>query len=109
VSARVFGAAYWDTVQIIGNGPKPTYTFTKVLSFGANSEEVRMVQKLLISEGLLPTDCATGYFGGRTLAGVRAFQVKYASDILIPINLDAPTSTWGARCIAKANTLCKTK
>ena len=107
IKARVFGAAYWDTVQILGDGPRPVHTFTKVLQFGANSEEVRMMQKLLISEGLLPTDCATGYFGGRSLAAVKAFQSKYASDVLIPLGLDEPTGIWGAFSIAKANSLCK--
>lgn len=107
VQKRVRIAGYWDTVTIIGNGPKPKFTFTKVLKYGAVSEEVRQMQLLLISEGLLPIDCATGAFYGRTLAGVHAFQNKYADKILLPIGLDAPTDIWGAGCIAQANFLCK--
>lgn len=106
IKARCYGAAYWDTVKFIGNGERPQFTFTKTLKFGANSNEVKQVQNLLIAEGLLPVDLNTGYFGGRTLAGIRAFQNKYAADILAPIGLDAPTDTWGSMCIAKANKLC---
>lgn len=106
IAKRTNGAAYWDTVKIIGSGVPPKYTFTKILKYGSRGEEVRKMQLLLISEGLLPTDCATGNFFGRTLAGLHAFQNKYAAEILLPIGLDAPTDVWGSRCIAKANQLC---
>lgn len=99
-------AIYWDTVSTLGEGKRPKYVFTKVLTAGMQSEEVRTVQKLLIAEGLLPSDLATGFFGGRTLAGIRAFQNKYADEILKPLGLDKPTNTWGSMCIAKANKLC---
>jgi len=100
-------AGYWDTLKVLGTGEKPKYTFTKVLKVGSSSDEVKQMQKLLISEGLLADDCATGYFGGYTLAGVRAFQNKYADEILTPIGLTEPTNVWGSQCIAKANKLCK--
>lgn len=106
ISLRCYGAGYWDTVSILGGGPKPTYTFTKVLKWGSVGNEVKAMQQLLVSEGCLPADCVTGNFYGRTLAGVHAFQNKYASDILLPLNLNAPTDTWGSACIAKANQLC---
>ena len=106
IKARCYGAGYWDTVQFIGSGKRPRYTFTKPLRVGSSGPEVQVMQQLLIAEGVLPVDCATGYFGGRTLAGVRAFQNKYAADILLPLRLDEPTSTWGSACIAKANQLC---
>lgn len=99
-------AIYWDTVANLGSGAKPKYTFTKVLTVGSQGPEVVQMQKLLISEGLLPSDLATGLFAGRTLAGVRAFQNKYADEILKPLGLDKPTNTWGSMCIAKANKLC---
>jgi hypothetical protein len=100
---RVYSAIYWDTVSTIGVGQRPKHTFTQVLTVGSRGPEVVMVQKLLISEGLLPSDCATGYFGGRTLAAVRAFQSKYAE---ILDGLSGPTRFWGQRCIKKANELC---
>jgi hypothetical protein len=107
IKRRVYGAGYWNKVNIIGSGAKPHYTFTKVLALGARSPEVKAVQQLLISEGLLPSDCATGLFAGRTLAAVHAFQNKYATEILLPLGLNAPTDTWGSMCIAKANKLCQ--
>lgn len=106
IVARAYGAGYWDTVDIIGGGPRPKYHFSQTLKYGMKSEEVRQMQLLLIAEGCLPADCATGLFAGRTLAGVHAFQNKYAKDILIPISLTAPTDTWGSMCIKKANELC---
>lgn len=107
VKARVFGAGYWDGTQVLGSGPKPKHVFTMVLKYGSRDKEVIALQKLLISEGLLPNDCATGVFLGRTLAAVHAFQNKYADKILAPLNLDAPTDTWGSMCIAQANFLCR--
>lgn len=106
IRARCYGANYWDTVTIMPTFDRPKYKFTRSLKVGSGGAEVLMLQKLLISEGLLPTDCATGNFFGRTLAGVRAFQIKYADDILKPISLTEPTNLWGPRCIAKANLLC---
>lgn len=106
IEYRVTSAFYWDSVAMEATGIYPHYTFSKVLTVGTSSEEVRQLQLLLIGLGLLPADCATGYFGGRTLAGVRAFQETYASEILTPLGLAAPTRTWGSGCIKKANALC---
>ena len=106
IKARCYYAAYWDTVSVIGQGPKPKYTFTKVLRYGSVGPEVKKMQELLISEGLLPSDLATGNYYGRTLAGVNAFQNKYAKEILLPLGLDAPTGVWGSASIAMANKLC---
>lgn len=106
IKARCYAAAYWDTVKFIGSGERPNVVFTKVLKLGSEGDEVKKMQTLLIAEGFLPTDCASGYFGGRTLAGVRVFQNRYAADILVPLGLDAPTDMWGSACIAKANKLC---
>lgn len=106
IAARVYDAGYWDTVAVIGSGPRPQHQFTKTLTYGMNNTEVQWLQKLLISEGFLPSDCATGYFGGATLGALHAFQNKYAADILVPLKLDAPTDTFGSMSISKANQLC---
>lgn len=107
ISERTYFAGYWDTVMEYPGGPKPVFTFTKILKYGSIGNEVKMLQKLLISEKLLPIDCATGNFYGQTLAAVRAFQNKYADDILKPLKLDRPTDTWGSMCISKANSIVK--
>lgn len=106
IAARVYGAGYWDTVALLGTGPRPKYRFTKTMKYGDSNEDVRHMQLLLINLGLLPNDCATGYFAGRTLAGVHAFQNMFAADILAPLKLDAPTDTFGSMSISKANLLC---
>jgi hypothetical protein len=107
IRMRCYGAGYFDTVRLLGQGERPKYTFTKLLKVGSTGKEVVMLQHLLISEGLLPVECVTGLWAGRTLAAVKAFQMKYAKDILVPAGLDAPTGIWGAFSIAKANELCK--
>lgn len=104
--SRCYYAMYWKNVSFVGSGERPEYTYTKVIRYGNRGHKVKMVQRLLIAEGLLPDDCATGYFGGRTLVAIRAFQSKYANDILTPIGLMEPTNVWGGQCIAKANKLC---
>lgn len=106
ITARCTSAGYWDTVAVIGSGPRPHHVFTKTMKSGDKNEEVRQMQLLLISLGLLPSDCATGLFGGRTLAGVHAFQNMFASEILVPLGLNAPTDIFGSASIAKANKLC---
>ena len=107
ISKRVLHAGYWDAVVQPNQIGRPTYTFTKILRVGSSGNEVKMVQQLLVSEGLLASDCMTGYFGGYTLKAVQAFQNKYADDILKPLGLNSPTTTWGSMCIACANRLCK--
>lgn len=107
IKARVYGAGYWDTVQILATGKYPKHVFTYPLRLGDNNDEVKLLQQMLIAEGLLPATLATGLFGGKTLAAVRAFQSKYASDILIPAGLTAPTGFFGELSIKKANVLCQ--
>ncbi len=106
IKARVTESRYWTSVQVLATGTPPKYTFTIPLTVGMQSNEVKQMQLLLISEGLLPADCATGYFGGLTLAGVKAFQEKYAADVLLPAGLTAPSGFWGNYTIKKANSLC---
>lgn len=106
IAKRTTTAGYWDTVSILGGGPRPKHVFYKSLHFGDRNEDVRKMQLLFISLGLLPSDCATGLFAGRTLAGLHAFQDMYAEDILLPLGLDTPTETFGLRSMIKANELC---
>lgn len=107
IKQRCYSAGYWDTVASIGGGTRPHFHFSKTLAVGSpEAAEIKQMQLLLISENLLASDCATGVFGGLTLAAVRDFQQKYTADILTPADLTAPTSTWGPKCISKANALC---
>lgn len=106
IKSRCYAAGYWDTVKTLPTGAYPKYTFTKVLKYGSSGPEVTAMQKLFIAEGLLPDDLASGYFAGRTLAALHAFQNKYANEILVPLSLEYPTDIWGSASIAKANKLC---
>lgn len=106
VKARVFAAGYWDKVVPLGSGPHPKYVFSRDLMVGMESLEVEYMQKLFIAEGFLANENATGYFGGKTLAALHAFQDKYRGDILDPNGLEKPTNTFGPSSRAVANKLC---
>lgn len=106
IKQRVYGAGYWISVKLLGSGTAPKYRFTQTLRYGMKGEDVRNMQLLFISLGLLPNDCATGLFAGRTLAAVHAFQTMFADEILKPQGLALPTDTFGAGSMKKANELC---
>lgn len=54
------------------------YVFTTDLEFGMRGEAVRQLQLVLIAQGLLSSDSATGYYGPLTRAAVQAFQSRNA-------------------------------
>jgi hypothetical protein len=54
----------------------PYFVFNKNLTYGNINNDVTMLQKMLIAEGLLKTQ-ATGNFLNRTRDAVKAFQTKY--------------------------------
>lgn len=106
IKARAYDAGYLLLVKLAANTtPKPIHTFVNNLSLGNKNDEVKCLQEVLVYEGLLPADCVTGLFAGRTLAAVKAFQNKYASDILIPSGLTQPTGYVGSATIKKLNEL----
>lgn len=55
---------------------KPTYKFTKSLSYGQSSSDIKSLQDILRFEGLF-NNASTGYFGPVTATAVLAFQKKY--------------------------------
>lgn len=89
------------------------YTFTGSFSLGDEAPEVREVQRFLnqVAQTRLADSGAgapgeeTSFFGTRTLAAVRAFQSRYATEILAPVGLTAPTGFWGPSTRAQANAL----
>ncbi len=107
IRARVYAAGYWLRVVALSTGPVPKYVFNNDLKYGATGPDVAALQQLLISQGLLPVGMMSGLFLGRTLAGVKAFQNRFASDILIPNGLTTPTGIFGPASRKKANELCK--
>ena len=73
--------------------PSPiSYRWTRTLKKGMRSEDVVMLQKVLMRE--VPDvfrATATGYFGDWTFNGVVALQELYAKEILAPIGLKKGT------------------
>jgi hypothetical protein len=56
-------------------------------------------------EGLFDYPVATGYYGPITDRAIRAFQAKYASEILTPWGMTAPSGYWYKTTRKKANEL----
>ncbi len=102
IRARCTTAIYW-VKPVITPKEKPIHTFTKPMKNGDVNEDVKWLQKVLNFEGLIEDDCITGNFYGRTLAAVKALQVKYRAEILTPIGLVQPTGYVGASTLAWLN------
>ena len=68
--------------------------------------EVMKLQRFLATDPTLyPAGLVTGYFGPMTSAAVRAFQQKYASEVLAPLGLTQPTGSVYSMTQRKINDL----
>lgn len=91
----------------------PANTFThhfdpKVfLKEGMTGPEVTALQTALLIDGSMKLDPSIplGYFGDITRAAVNTFQLKYASDILVPAHASAPTGVAATYTLNKLNAL----
>ncbi len=69
---------------------------TTNLKIGAKGNDVKILQQLLINEGLWESPVgATGYFGPITKRAVMKFQGQYKAQILEPLGLVSPTGFFG--------------
>lgn len=69
---------------------------TSNLKIGAKSNDVKILQQLLINEGVWESPAgATGYFGPVTKKAVMKFQGQYKTQILEPLGLTSPTGFFG--------------
>lgn len=87
--------------------PKPQYVFTKSLRKGDRGADVQKLQLALKSLGFFTLDYTTDYFGYYTEQAVKAFQSRYASEVLAPWGLTLPTGFFGSTSIKKLNELLK--
>lgn len=77
--------------------------FTRNLKRGTQGDDVRLLQQILLGEGVYPEALLTGYFGKLTEAAVVRFQEKYANDILKSVGLTKGTGFVGPSTRAKLN------
>lgn len=74
-------------------GIPPNFRFQNPLQEGMTSEDIRYLQTILSREvpHVWPKNQSpTGYFGKMTVEAVKAFQIKYKSEILDPQKLQKP-------------------
>lgn len=88
-----------------GGSPGFSHVFNTNLKVGVTSDEVKALQQALDLEGCFTFGTYTGYFGPITRDAVNCFQNKYASEILTPLGLTAPTGFVGAGTRAKLNAM----
>lgn len=98
----------WTSFTYVDTAIQPTFShhFTTQMGVGDRGDEVGALQQALKVDGEFPsTQAITKYFGPVTEKAVKAFQVKYASDILVPAGLSSPTGRVGQFTLAKLNSL----
>lgn len=88
-----------------------TEDFINDLKLGSQGEEVTKLQQCLANpatggSAIYPEGTINGVFGSATQKAVRAFQEKYATDILTPTGLTQSTGTVKASTRKKLNELC---
>ena len=107
-NGQVLGAATSTIPTITGENISKTGSCAPLLnsplrSGSPNKAEVIKLQTFLNAQGFtLP---ATGFFGPLTVSAAKAFQRKYASEILVPVGLSSPTGLVYSSTIRKINSL----
>lgn len=85
---------------------KAEIIFTKNLRMGDKLKDVEELQKILKTDpSIYPEGVVDGHFGRLTRVAVIRFQEKYASDILLPLNLKSGTGFVGPMTRKKLNSL----
>lgn len=84
-------------------GTAITYTGSlgRSLRVGMSGNDVRIMQQILVRDGVYLEAFITGYFGRYTEKAVLKFQEKYKAEILTPIGLTAGNGFVGPRTIKK--------
>ena len=75
------------------------------LTVGAKGDDVKVLQELLLKEGVYPKGLITGFFGNLTKQAVIRFQEKYADEILAPAGLKNGSGFVGPATLKKINAL----
>ena len=78
---------------------------SRTLKLGDQGEGVKIMQSLLLKEGVYPGGLLSGYFGPYTQKAIIKFQEKYAPEILLPAGLTAGTGFVGVGTLKKMNEL----
>lgn len=106
-----------SAAEVSFEGIPDNFSFQTNLKLGMNLPDVKYLQIVLNSapetklanSGPGSPGNETTYFGSVTLAGAKKFQQKYASGVLTPLGLSAPTGFIGSSSRDKLNDILKGK
>ena len=85
--------------------PKGSMTFPRVMNYGETSEDIKNLQKKLMSLSLFPVNIpTTGYYGNVTAKAVYNYQVRYNVAPIAELNY-LKGRTVGPKTLAALNTL----
>ncbi len=96
-------AGFEDGMKVMEE--KTVHVFSKDMKEGDQGEEVRALQRCLISEEIY-TGEVTGYFDTETEEAVKAFQERYSEEILDPWGFQSGTGSVSTTTREKLNELC---
>lgn len=84
-------------------------SFDKSMALGDKGDNIKCLQAFLAAQGsdIYPSGAVSGFYGSLTQQAVIRFQAKYASEILTPLGLTAPTGRVGLATLAKIKSLSK--
>lgn len=82
-------------------------SFDRAMALGDKGDNVKCLQTFLAGQGsdIYPAGTVSGFYGSLTQQAVVRFQAKYASEILTPLGLTAPTGRVGLATLAKIRSL----
>ena len=82
-------------------------SFDRSMALGDKGGNVKCLQTFLAGQGsdIYPAGLVSGFYGSLTQQAVVRFQAKYASEILTPLGLTAPTGRVGLATLAKIKSL----
>ena len=98
-----------ETTFFLPPGQAVKQAILRNLTINSTGDDVKILQQLLIDEGVYPEGLVSGFFGNLTKQAVIRFQEKYANEILIPAQLAKGNGFVGPGTRRKINELLENK
>ncbi|MFH0740036.1 MAG: peptidoglycan-binding protein [bacterium] len=104
--ARITALIQTLTAQLLASQPVKTNGLSVNMGLGGRGYQIKTLQSWLSQDKTIyPEGKITGYFGQLTVAAVKRFQTKYASEVLAPRGLTVPDGIVETYTRTKLNSL----